>query len=558
MHDLIYIVRLLWREERRTFLRGLSLSLAVLLAGLALIGLSGWFITAAAVAGLAGAGAAFNVFTPGAGVRFLALGRTLARYGERLSTHDATLRALESLRITLLKGIARKPFAAIMQMRASATLNRILSDIDALDGLTLRLLFPVAAGFGALLAAVIVIALLVSPIVSVWILAATLLPALAAGTFLVRTSLKPSAEIAELLRESRTAVIEHLRGRVLLAFAGSIAHHRAPILRQFAQLETLAHRLAKAEYRAAMLLSLAVTLAATGVLVLAVLLVQRDSLSVPLAAMAFFTALAIGEILMPFQRGLAEVGKMRDAASRIVPDLTGDPPSTLSVATKDNIAPTASCADEQTGPVLKALDLTLKAPSGATLLSGFTLRLEAGETVALTGRSGRGKSLLLDTFARLRAPTDGGIEFLGLDFRDYCEADFRQGVGYLTQRPALIAGTVRETLLMACPMATDQRLRDVLDAVCLGDAFARRDGLDTMLVEAGGNLSGGEARRLVLASVLLRDPCLLLLDEPTEGLDEATATAVLEGCRKWVPHAAILIASHREAERRFAGRCIAL
>lgn len=147
MHDLIYIVRLLWREERRTFLRGLSLSLAVLLAGLALIGLSGWFITAAAVAGLAGAGAAFNVFTPGAGVRFLALGRTLARYGERLSTHDATLRALESLRITLLKGIARKPFAAIMQMRASATLNRILSDIDALDGLTLRLLFPVAAGF---------------------------------------------------------------------------------------------------------------------------------------------------------------------------------------------------------------------------------------------------------------------------------------------------------------------------------------------------------------------------------------------------------------------------
>lgn len=99
MHDLIYIVRLLWREERRTFLRGLSLSLAVLLAGLALIGLSGWFITAAAVAGLAGAGAAFNVFTPGAGVRFLALAapsRAMARGCRPMMQHYVRWKACAS------------------------------------------------------------------------------------------------------------------------------------------------------------------------------------------------------------------------------------------------------------------------------------------------------------------------------------------------------------------------------------------------------------------------------------------------------------------------------
>ena len=110
MRWLWQIYRLLWRADKRAMRRGLALSVAVLVAGAALLGLSGWFITAAAAAGLAGAGAVFDVFRPSAGVRFLALGRTAARYGERLLTHDATLRALANLRVRLLAGIAARPW----------------------------------------------------------------------------------------------------------------------------------------------------------------------------------------------------------------------------------------------------------------------------------------------------------------------------------------------------------------------------------------------------------------------------------------------------------------
>ncbi|MCB1350960.1 MAG: glutathione/cysteine ABC transporter permease/ATPase, partial [Maritimibacter sp.] len=87
--------------------------------GASLLGLSGWFITAAAAAGMAGAGTLFNVFAPSAMVRFLALGRTAARYGERLATHDAVLHALAALRLRLLRGLLTRPHRAVERLRAA-------------------------------------------------------------------------------------------------------------------------------------------------------------------------------------------------------------------------------------------------------------------------------------------------------------------------------------------------------------------------------------------------------------------------------------------------------
>ncbi|MGA9435370.1 MAG: ATP-binding protein, partial [Roseobacter sp.] len=139
MRNVLRIVRLLVAADPWAMARGAALSVVVLVMGAALLGLSGWFITATGLAGLAGIGIAFDVFRPSAGVRFLALGRAAARYGERLLTHDATLRALAALRIVLLRGYARINAKGLMGLRGEGALTRIVSDVDALDGLILRL-----------------------------------------------------------------------------------------------------------------------------------------------------------------------------------------------------------------------------------------------------------------------------------------------------------------------------------------------------------------------------------------------------------------------------------
>ena len=126
-------MRALWRivgplvaGEVRAVLRGFALTVLVLVMGVALLGVSGWFITAAAVAGLAGTGALFNVFVPSAMVRLLALGRTAARYGERVLTHDATLRALSRLRVRLMQGLVAAPWRRLAQVRDEMQMGAVV------------------------------------------------------------------------------------------------------------------------------------------------------------------------------------------------------------------------------------------------------------------------------------------------------------------------------------------------------------------------------------------------------------------------------------------------
>lgn len=230
MRHLVPILRLILRDQRRALLRGAALALAVLLAGVALLGLSGWFITAAAAAGLAGAGAAFDVFRPSAGVRFLALGRTAARYGERLLTHDAVLRGLESLRLHVLRGFLAAPHARMVRIRGAQALNRLTADVDALDGLVLRLALPLAAGLAALAVSVAALWALVDPAIALWIglgwLAAGGLVLVWAG----RAALRPSRRIEATAQAFRSRLIDLIRARDDLAVYGLLQRQAGAVL----------------------------------------------------------------------------------------------------------------------------------------------------------------------------------------------------------------------------------------------------------------------------------------------------------------------------------------
>ena len=182
--------------------------------------------------------------------------------------------------------------------------------------------------------------------------------------------------------------------------------------------------------------------------------------------------------------------------------------------------------------------------------------MKAGETVALTGPSGCGKSTLLALAAGIMQPSHGGVRVGGEALTGMPEARLRQKLGLLPQRSALLSGSVLDALRLGAPQASEEEAWDVLAVVRLDEAIRARGGLSSLLGESGSGLSGGESRRLALARLLLRHPQILLLDEPTEGLDRATAQAVLVGIRHYLPQAAILIASHRKAEQDVAGRII--
>ncbi|MBY6091002.1 amino acid ABC transporter ATP-binding/permease protein [Maritimibacter alkaliphilus] len=546
MRQLWRVLRLLWSARPWGMWRGAVLSVVVLVMGAALLGLSGWFITATGMAGLAGIGIAFDVFRPSAGVRMLALGRAAARYAERLLTHDATLSALAVLRLDLLKRLSARPLAELRQLRGGVALTRITADVDALDGVALRLALPIASALLTHCFAFLMLWWLVTLPVALTVTAGYLG---GAGVILYRVGRRgfgPSSRAEAAGQEMRRAAIGLFRGQRDLILQGRMPAARAALTGAETEARAAHDLLDRLDARAGLALATLVALVTTAVMVLALHAVQSGAAQPAAAAIGVFAALALAETVMPLRRGLAELGRMRDAAERVL--------SQPEAAVAGPKAPLA--ADTAAG--LRVQGLTLTRPDRVKpLAEGLSFVVAIGETVAIRGESGSGKSTLLDVLARV-TPSAGAVHLLGQRLEDYPEDQLRRLLTLVPQRSALMGGTIRQNLALARADVSDDAAWQALRAVALDGVIAERGGLEAMLGEGGAGLSGGEARRLVLARTLLRRPAVLLLDEATEGLDDVTARKVLSGIRETLPEVALLLAAHRHAELEFADRIIQL
>ncbi|WP_417607396.1 amino acid ABC transporter ATP-binding/permease protein [Primorskyibacter flagellatus] len=548
MRRLWRVASLLWQASPWAMWRGAAAALTVLVMGAALLGLSGWFITATGAAGLAGIGIAFDVFRPSAGVRFLALGRASARYAERLLTHDTTLHALAKLRLALLDRLRHWPIDQLRRLRSAAELTRITADVDALDGLVLRLILPLLAGFLTHIAAFAMLWWLTVPSVALSIAGGYLLGGGLVLWLTARAALVPSKTAERSRQTLRRQVIGLFRGQRETIQQGLLPRRRDELNLTERAEQNAESRLNVIDERAGLALNLIVTLTAAAALLIGDIAVGLSTLSPAAAAIGFFAALGLAETLLPLRRGLAELGRMHDAAGRILPPETPKP----AALPLPEVSP-----DHQ--PALVLDRVTVAAPGRRTpLMAALSLTLRPGETAALTGHSGLGKSTLLDAIAAVSAPLSGRVTLLGTSISDWPDKQLREHLTLVPQRARPVGGSIRENLAIACDDLNDSAAWEALTTVELHGVVQRIGGLDATLGESGAGLSGGEARRLALARAVLRRPSVLLLDEPTEGLEGPLARQVLANLKHSLPDTAILIASHRRAEQEMADYLITL
>ncbi|MFA9949231.1 thiol reductant ABC exporter subunit CydC [Dentiradicibacter hellwigii] len=521
---------------------GASLAAITVLAGMGLLGLSGWFIAATAIAGLHAASAlAFDVFAPSAGIRLLALGRTAARYGERLVTHDATLAALAALRERIFRGWASAAQIRELLRRPARALFRLTSDLDALESLYLRLLTPAGAALCATAFAAATLGLMtfwLGIALGIWMLAVGI--AVSVGLFF--RSRRPALRRALLTERLRAQTVDLVSGQTELVMAGRLAAQCAALEqtdRRLARADRRLHRLdtaAGAIYGIAGSLTLAATLLGVGALV------DRGQIGIPAAVLALLIALAAMEPFAALRRGALEAGRMWLAAKRLSPHCAEYAECADSGATPDAAVPDVPNA----GDAVILQRVSVRYPGSATdALQSLSLTIAHGERVAVVGPSGAGKSTLMALLAGELAAHAGSIQ--------------RLPFAWLSQRADLFQDSLRENLLLAAPEAGDEALWHALESAGLAaDIRGLNAGLETRLGESGLGLSAGQRRRLALARLLLQSHPLWLLDEPTEGLDAATAADVLARLRILGEGRAWLMATHLRREAALADRLLIL
>lgn len=532
-------LRQLLLAQPARLLLGAALASLTTLAGMALLGLSGWFITATAIAGASTSTALmFDVFAPSAGIRLLALGRTGTRYAERLITHDATFAALADLRVRLFRGWSLPDAASRLLRRPSKLLFRLTADIDALESLYLRLLVPAGAALCAAMLAGVALGAMqwqLGVVTGVWLLAC----GGAIAWLLLRSAIRPGVARSRAVEALRARAIDLVAGQTELVMAGRIDAQCQALASTDQALARADLALMRLDTRASAAFGIAGSATLCAVLLAAAALVEYRAMPVPVAALAILIALAALEPFAGLRRGALEAGRLWLAMNRIAPRLS----PRLCPPLGQGAADAKSAHIDSRTIALRQVDAAQAGQKPA--IHGIDLQIAAGERVALIGPSGAGKSTSLALLAREIAPLAGRMQ--------------APIACLFTQRTELFQDNVRDNLRLADPRAADDRLWHALRAAGLEAevrAFGR--GLDTMLGEGGLGLSGGQARRLALARLLLHSSSVWLLDEATEALDAGTASDVLRRLTEHASGRTVVIATHLRREAALADRLVGI
>jgi ATP-binding cassette, subfamily C, bacterial CydC len=540
MSTLIRLVRLLGLRPGRLAL-SVGLGALAVVAGAVLVGLAGYLICRAA-----GQPPILSLTTLIVAVRVAALTRPGARYAERLCSHDLAFRALGNVRTRVFAAIEPLAPAGLEAYRDGELLSRMVADIDQLQDVALRLLLPL--GVAVVASTVVVGGVLVVDPAAGALLGAGLAGAAVLGPLVAARVVARSQRRQAALRARLTAdLVDALDAADELWLNGADGRAAAAVAADDRALVQVALRDARAAGAAD-----AIGVAAAALTTLAVLLTTtaaagRGALDPLLVAPVTLVAMGAFEAVLPLSATARQLPAVLAAGRRVL-ELIDRPPE---------VADPARPAPPPSRPTGIALDRVVVARGSERrrVLDGVSLRLPPGARAVVSGPSGAGKTTLAHLLVRFLERQGGAATIGPHDLRDHRQDDVRSAVLLSAQEPHLFSTTIRENLLMARPGASDAELHRALARARLGDWVASLEaGLDTVVGERGRALSGGQRQRLALARAFLADPAVLVLDEPTAHLDEATAAALLDDLWRGAGDRSLLLITHGDAGPFSRGR----